>query len=450
MTRETKIGLLMGLGFIVVFAVLLLQTGPKPRPGGDLPMMMSQYGNSAASRPESLARLPEPVISQRPATQPAGSGRHAASGSLAEASEAWEMTLPRPPILGERPDSGDLGPGGSAMTDDLTARSRTQPGTIEITPTRIAPTNDVTPSVRPDNPTSSPLPPVPAAQPKVTPAAGSPGGDSPVQNDVDVPDVYVVQKGDSLVKIAKKHYNNSSTPVLDFLLRSNRGKLRGRDYVVEGQKLMIPVLPVSLGGAVRDMVAAGPASDRIEDADPAPSTRSSTAFRPLSSERTAPPASAIVKLEQDRTAPDSTLAKRSTPSPDPSTSHRVGENQTSRKAAGEAGESPSVSPASDDARRRTADERSTAGTEPKQSARDKRPPAAEKSDEDAYRWYTVRPKDTLASIANKELGDRDNWEDIVKLNKSLRPTKMKVGDKIRLPKRKSASESAGSSKRSST
>ena len=335
MTRETKIGLLMGLGFIVVFAVLLLQTGPKPRPGGDLPMMLSQYGNSATSRPEALTRLPEAAVSRRPATEPAGSARESIPDALTQAPEPWNMTLPSPAILGGRPDYSDLGPGGSAMTDDLTAGSRKPAGTSEITPIlRVAPTNDVMPSVRPDKPTSSP-------QPAVTPGAtppDSPADSSPVQNDSAVPGIHVVQKGETLVKIARKHYSNTSTPVLDFLMRSNRGKLKDPHYVVEGQKLMIPVLPVSLGGAVRSEVVASPDLDSVEAADPLLSTRNGSGLRPLSSERFAPPTSALVRLDQNRTASDSSSAKRPTPSPDPAAGHKVVSDRASQKQVREAAE----------------------------------------------------------------------------------------------------------------
>jgi nucleoid-associated protein YgaU len=302
------------------------------------------------------------------------------------------------------------------------------------------------PSVRPDKPTSSP-------QPAVTPGAtppDSPADSSPVQNDSAVPGIHVVQKGETLVKIARKHYSNTSTPVLDFLMRSNRGKLKDPHYVVEGQKLMIPVLPVSLGGAVRSEVVASPDLDSVEAADPLLSTRNGSGLRPLSSERFAPPTSALVRLDQNRTASDSSSAKRPTPSPDPAAGHKVVNDRASQKQVREAAEGGPASGSADETKRRGDEDRSARKSESKPPTGDKRPSPSAESTEGAYRWYTIRPKDTLASIANRELGGTDDWEDIVKLNKSLKPTKMKVGDKIRLPKRRPASDSAASSKRSST
>ncbi len=84
---------------------------------------------------------------------------------------------------------------------------------------------------------------------------------------------------------------------------------------------------------------------------------------------------------------------------------------------------------------------------PKPPAGQAKTPPGGKSSESAYRWYTVRPKDTLSVIAGRELGGAKNWEEIIKLNKNLNPTKLKAGDRIRLPRNKPTSDS---SKRSST
>jgi len=51
MTRETKIGLLIGLGFIVVFAVLLSHTGSE-LPAGDGMHLVSRDSGVSRSLPE--------------------------------------------------------------------------------------------------------------------------------------------------------------------------------------------------------------------------------------------------------------------------------------------------------------------------------------------------------------------------------------------------------------
>lgn len=48
------------------------------------------------------------------------------------------------------------------------------------------------------------------------------------------------------------------------------------------------------------------------------------------------------------------------------------------------------------------------------------------------REYTIRPGDTLSEIAQRELGTKNRWRDIVELNPGLDPAKLRVGTKIRL------------------
>ncbi len=47
--------------------------------------------------------------------------------------------------------------------------------------------------------------------------------------------------------------------------------------------------------------------------------------------------------------------------------------------------------------------------------------------------YTVQPKDTLWSIAQRTYGDGKRWHDIVAANPGLDPQKLAVGQTIRLP-----------------
>jgi len=49
--------------------------------------------------------------------------------------------------------------------------------------------------------------------------------------------------------------------------------------------------------------------------------------------------------------------------------------------------------------------------------------------------YTIKKGDTLWSIAKKHLGDGQRWRDIVAANPGLVPAKLRVGQKIALPKK---------------
>ena len=52
----------------------------------------------------------------------------------------------------------------------------------------------------------------------------------------------------------------------------------------------------------------------------------------------------------------------------------------------------------------------------------------------AYRAsYVVKPGDTLTSIATRLLGSGNEWREIAKLNPTVDPDKLKVGQRLVLP-----------------
>lgn len=435
MTRETKIGLLLGLGFIVVFAVLLLQTGERP-PSGDLQLMLSRHGNSATSRPETLARLPEPAAPQGSATKPAAATDDHVAESLTRAAEPWNKGLPNPSVFNARPDSRDLGPGGSALTEALTPDPGVSPEISTIAPVRVAPTSDAEPSVRPDKPKLSPEP-GPAVRPPDVESSQTvpslPGDRAPVGEQAAAPATYVVQKGDNLVRIARKHYNDESANVVDFLLKSNSDKIRDRHFVLAGQTLVIPVLPANLrNGTVENDAEISRGPVRVEDPAAPADPRGNAGLRPLNAERMVPPLSVVVDAGQAKGDADVVTPVRSARGSD-----AAGKPRDLRNGDGRG----SVASGARDK------DGSGRNGQPKPPAGQTKATPAGKSSEGAYRWYTIQPKDTLGVIAGRELGGSKNWEEIIKLNKNLKPTKLRAGDRIRLPKHKPTSDS---SKRSST
>lgn len=49
------------------------------------------------------------------------------------------------------------------------------------------------------------------------------------------------------------------------------------------------------------------------------------------------------------------------------------------------------------------------------------------------RSYVVAKNDTLSTIAKKELGSKNRWNEILKVNEGLNPKKLKVGQTIQIP-----------------
>jgi nucleoid-associated protein YgaU len=387
MTRETKIGLLMGLGFIVVFAVLLLQTGPQRPVGDDLEMLIAMQGNSAGGlqqRLEANTRLPEPLMPDRRQSQASPPPREPAAEALTRAPEPWTAPLPKPRILDEKQEWGERAPGGSEMTENLTVEQNPA-GPAQIAP-RNVPAVDVQPTPRPQPPDQSPEPPVDPvpSDPRSSPAEH--GGNA---DDSGVPAKYTVQKGDNLGKIAQRFYSISTEPVVEFLVRSNGDKIKNKHFVLEGQILDIPVLPVNLQVTPAGNTGVGDEEGPVRLPEPAPRA----ALKTLEAERQAP--EALVRVAPGR---------ESTPRPPGSQSRKSSDPDR----AGASG-----------------------------------------SEDAAHRWYVIQPKDTLSSIARKELGGTQFWQNIVKMNKELRPSKLRAGEKILLPKRKGL-DGVASAARSST
>jgi nucleoid-associated protein YgaU len=63
------------------------------------------------------------------------------------------------------------------------------------------------------------------------------------------------------------------------------------------------------------------------------------------------------------------------------------------------------------------------------------PAAAYPTPAPAGRTYLVQPKDTLYSIARRELGNPKRWPEIAELNLGLTPENLKAGQTIKLPAR---------------
>lgn len=397
MTRETKIGLLIGLGFIVVFAVLLSHTGPVPQAGdsrlADLPQPSRTTPSSTLSTPQPL--VPSTTahsLLQPPAETGTSPDSTPAEGieNLFTAPEEGFATLPRPESL-------DL---------DLTARSG-----ITITPSnddettfggivRVAPVP--VPGVREELPAQTPEPEEVAVvqnDAPAIPAATEESGSGTVQP-VAAPAVevkeYVVRKGDSLVKIAKDQLGSSSPEMVDAIVKANADQIKDRHMVREGQKIRMPVLPAKL----RDMVEPVASVGGPRSPEPAPAAVSSD-VKPVES------------VSANRTS-------HTLPPIDASRSRGLDAIAEAINGKGGQRQAPRAIKAPKDA---------AAPTEVAGSRKDSSI-ARMASDR-----YVVQPSDTLMDIAKRELGSSNRWKEIEKLNKNIDPRKIRPGVELKMPKR---------------
>jgi len=80
------------------------------------------------------------------------------------------------------------------------------------------------------------------SQPQIPPSATRPAAPSSTAP----PKTYVVQRGENLGKIARIVYGRSSPEVINYLVDANRGRIKDRDSLREGQTILTPPLPADI------------------------------------------------------------------------------------------------------------------------------------------------------------------------------------------------------------
>lgn len=363
MTRETKIGLLIGLGFIVVFAVLLSHTAEVPLATGDRGLAPAEV----ALLTDGLADAAVGTVADAASSVGEG-GVEEEQLSLSEmidgpaaTADAWDRRLPRIDAFDPRPadDSSTAGTDNVMVTN--TPPAPVSPDRVVQIVHRVAPPPAATTTVEDPAPTARPSAPAKSPKPGPTvPPTPPPGKHMP-------PKQYLVKKGDSLGTIAAQVYQTSAPRVVAFLYKSNKDRIKSKDLVIAGQKLVIVELPADLLEPAGN-IAAGQVNAAVHLA------RAGQSPHGDSSEDTTP----------NRRAPQPAL-------------------EILAKGGG-------------------TNERANGSTE-------------------TARWYEIKPKDTLVSIAKRELGSSVRWREIQALNRHIKPTKMRPGVKIKLPGRQPSSGS---------
>ena len=416
MTRETKIGLLIGLGFIVVFAVLLSHTGPAKQAGDS---QLAYLPQPPRTSPQSTLSTPQPLVppsTTHPAFQPAQpSGTEMAQGSTSTSTlddlmvpEDGFATLPRPEAL-------DLN---LTAQNGLTITPSREESDAASEIARVAP--QPTPSTREELPAQSPAPvetvamattpdlPAMDSHQAVQPTEQPNKASLPVEVAVADSKEYVVRKGDTLLKIAKAQYGTSATEAVDAIMDANQGQIKDRHTVREGQKILVPKLPDKL----RDMVepVTGINGTRITEAPKTAAAGPMNSAQVGKDVESAKNADVNKRLEKVKHSEPIDIS-RSLESIANALNGKPGERQAP-KAVKTPGAGNSASPTE------VADVEG--GSRIGRTVSD---------------VYIVKPSDTLMDIAKRELGSSLRWKEIEKLNKNIDPRKIKPGAEIKLPKR---------------
>lgn len=373
MARETKVGLLAGLAFIVCFAVILANRGRNGPPG----LSDSVLTDASTTVPTSVQRSAAPksgdlghprnprgaspadgrraASTLQPARPPANHSSNGAPTRLADSTPASGAELPAERSVGESParmtprpsvnaDAYPVGGGRDSLERGAADPNREALERVLASRTQSTPP---TPSDRsaPDvNPNSNP-PPVVTGQPmsnKPQNEARSAAGPMDMLNERSASHgtEYKVQPSDTLSSIGAVHYGTKSQKAVNAIFDANRSVLVDPDHLKVGMTLIIPTLASGDQGPAKKTIAAEP-------------TKSI-------------------------------------------------ENPTGR-----------VDPVDN----RTAAEPA---------------PTAESA---AYRWYQVKKNDRYASIAREQLGDAGRWKDVYDLNKDKFPDPQRIreGVRIKLP-----------------
>lgn len=222
MTRETRIGLLVGLGFIVMFGLVLTElTGGSqsaPLPGSLKDAAMLRMASSADVSPVVV----EPrVLSPRlgPAVpQASGTPLMAAGGEAPHPGPAVAAVI-QSPVPGSRQMAAALAPEAPSPVRVTSADELVLVAVVSVDPAPSAPA---------------------AASP---PAAAR---------------TYTVQSGDSLIKIARKVYGPDRQREYRRIYEANRGALASPETIPVGQVLVIPELD-GVAAAASPAAAAAPA-----------------------------------------------------------------------------------------------------------------------------------------------------------------------------------------------
>jgi nucleoid-associated protein YgaU len=220
MTTDTKVGLIVGLAFIVVFAIILSNRGQQSQLAPPLvnlaeaespldPLLPNRPGEN--TRTNLFAHTSEPWPPADPASGAADrESRSAAESHVTRSEPAPAVVAPALPI-----QRGSRAP--SPLPETTRSREVATPpiDTPALPPARVEP----------------PLPVAEHAHPR-TPVAGG--------------RVREVKKGDLLAKIAKEAYGSDAPGLVQALSEFNH--LKSPNHIVIGQKLRIPPIEALAAG----------------------------------------------------------------------------------------------------------------------------------------------------------------------------------------------------------
>lgn len=402
MTKETKIGLLVGLAFIILFAIILSEKGAGPRPQGAPQFTQVDNSRGGADRTGSTlvdaGKLPlpiDPVASEGHSSRTKPSKPSVAIGPVARHEAAPdELSLPtlEPSLIGEKPASTaavtvekPVIVGETSKTTELATAhegKRSVDSALENALNRTSLTARTESSASLDTPT------------KFVDTTSTPKVETATTESTAKGRTYVVQPGDTLLMIARRNYGIGTPSAIDAIVKANSKMIKNAHSIRVGQKLTIPQ------------------TDRLALVDE--SAKATPTPTPTPEDRIFIESVDANNHVIDTEKPETRVADSAKSKSESRTTMSGGESKAPKTDA--------VARASGDKSRELKTDKA-------------------KPENASARVYEVKPKDTLQRIARRELGDAKRYKEIEDLNRQVlgRKSRLKPGMKLRLPGKDSAS-----------
>ncbi len=390
MTKETKIGLLVGLAFIILFAIILSEKGT-PQRSAALPTFTVADGSKSTTPPltgsdqplSGAGRLPitsqlPPIIQPKPQNVAPPSPVIMTEEPVAQAAPKQEETISSLPesvvgFLNSMPIKGE--PITSTEQPKTERVATSNPPAITIPPMVASSAKPESTKSKPANKIASPT----ATNEISSTLTASREPAKPAEKPLVIKTVHTVQPGESLGKIAAKYYGRSTPARVEALYKANQDRLKDTHQVKVQQKLDIPDL--------------GEANSAFQPV-------TALTLRDAGAIHVAPKTSDAIRIPipvRERTTPaEPSLQKLSPPDAKQPTIQMVSAPISSKKT---------------------------------------------KTSEASYQWYEVRPKDSLSKIARQQLGSEKHLNELCQLNKDRLGKKniLKPGMRLRIPLKSAAS-----------
>ena len=236
MNKETKVGLLVGLSFIVLFGVILSNQAPDIVAPAERPMV------APARAHRTDAQIVRQIDNSPPPPEPVD-----VVAELVE--EPAPTTAEQPPKSAVADASADKNaPKSTATPAESTTLSASNPAgaTKTITAENLGPET----------------------------ADAEPGDDgmqvvsSKVNADGTKTTVYIVKSGDSLAKIARQHYGDATNRSIDKIYEANKAKMPNKRTLAVGMKLQVPAKPAPKDETTDNLLSSGK-FDEVAELKPA-------------------------------------------------------------------------------------------------------------------------------------------------------------------------------------